>query len=197
MRGNEGAMSKNGVSSSVVKSIVLVIFGAIFVLGIYFVLTRGKKAPDEESYQLTVIDEITTTNLDKNYPADARKVVELYAKTMKVLYNEKYSDDQQKKMLDVLAGIMDDELLANQTDFYKSMSNEIKNRKDEKYSFSTYQVQNFEPEVVTVQGSKMCDVDCFFSLMQESTRINMYYTFYMRRDSEKRWKILGWDIKQE
>ena len=190
-------MSKNGVSSAVVKSIVLVIFGAIFVLGIFLVLTRGKKAPDEESYQLTAVDEITTTNLDKSYPADARNVVELYAKTMKVLYNEKYSDDQQKKMLAVLEGIMDDELLANQTDFYKSMANEVKSRKEQNYSFSTYQVQNYEPEVVTAQGSKMCDVDCFFSLMQGSTRINMYYTFYMRRDSEKRWKILGWEIRQE
>lgn len=189
-----GLMSKSSVSSAVAKSVLLVVFGAIFILGIFFFLMRAKEASGgEEDYDLTEVDKITTTNLDKNYPADPRNVVELYLQTMKVLYNEKYSDDQQKKMLTVMAGLLDDELMAEQNDFYKSMANEIKVRKDDGYSFSTYQVKNYEPEVVTLDdGNKMCEVETYYSLMKGATRENTYYTFYMRRDSEKRWKILGW-----
>lgn len=188
---------ESSTKSAIIKSVVLLVLGAIVVAGIYFALTRGKKSGGSEEYQLTAVDEITTIELDKTYPADARKVVELYAQIMRVLYNEKYNDTQEEKMLSVLAGIMDDELMANQINFNKSMSNEIESRKKDGYTFSTYQVQNYEPDVVTVDGKKMCDVDCFFSLMENNSRINMYYTFYLRRDADKRWKILGWEMKQD
>ncbi len=190
-------MEKNSVSSAVVKSIVLVALGAIIILGVYLLLNRGKKSGGEEVYVLTVVDEITTTNLDKNYPADARKVVDLYARTMKVLYKEKYSDEQQTKMLDVLAGIMDDELLAAQSNFYKSMRDEIKGKKDEDYSIPAYVVQSKEPEVVTVDGKKMCTVKCLFSLRHGTVSSATYYEFIMRQDDQGKWKILGWNILED
>ena len=185
-------MEKNSVGSAVAKSIVLVLLGAMVVLGLFWLFNRDKetkKSSGEESYKLTAVDEITTTNLEKNYPADPRMVVDLYCKTMKVLYNEKYSEDQERAMLDVLAGIIDEELLANQTNFYGAMSNEVKTRKADGYSFSTYQVNSSTPEETTYNGSKVCEVECYYSLMKGATRESMYYTFLLRRDSQKRWKI--------
>ncbi|MBQ7425007.1 MAG: hypothetical protein IJV21_01940, partial [Lachnospiraceae bacterium] len=122
-------MEKGSVGSAVLKSVILLVLGALVVLGIYFVFSRSRTTGSEESYEITVVDEITTTNLEKNYPASARKVVELYARTMQVLYRETYSDEQQDKMIEVLAGIMDDELLANNLNFAQSIKNEVKERK--------------------------------------------------------------------
>ena len=68
-------------------------------------------------------------------------VVELYGKIMRTMYRETYTEDQQNKMITVLAGIMDDELLANQNNFPKSIKNEIKEKKDGDYSIVTYIVQ--------------------------------------------------------
>ncbi len=190
-------MENKGASSAIVKSIVLVVLGAIIVLGLYLMFNRGKKSGGEEVYELTAVDEITTTNLDKNYPADPRKVIDLYARTMKVLYKEKYSDDQENKMLEVLAGIMDDELLAEQTNFKKSMKNEVKERKEGDYSISYYVVQSKEPEVVTVDSRKMCEVECLFSLRHGTISSVIYYEFVMRQDEEGKWKILGWTLREE
>lgn len=190
-------MEKNSVSSAVVKSIVLVALGAVVILGVYLLLNKDKKSGVEETYELTAVDNITTTNLDKDYPADARKVVDLYARTMKVLYKEKYSDEQQTKMLDVLAGIMDDELLAAQSNFYKSMRDEVKGKKDEDYSIPNYVVQNKEPEVVTVDGKKMCTVKCLFSLRHGTVSSATYYEFVMRQDDQGKWKILGWNVLED
>ena len=110
-------MENNSVKSAIMKSIVLLALGAVVVVGLYFMFVGSKKSPEEEQYNLTAVDEITTTNLEKNYPANPRMVVELYAKTMQVLYKEEYTEGQQDKMLYVLKGIMDDELIEKQVDF--------------------------------------------------------------------------------
>lgn len=191
-------MKKSSVSSAVIKSIVLAVLGALIILGVYLMLTRGKSKPGkDESYELTVVDEITTTNLDKNYPADARMVVEFYGKIMRTLYRETYSDEQQDKMIDILAGIMDDELLANQNNFSKSIKNEVKNKKEGDYSVVSYVVQAKEPDVVKVDGRKMCTVECLFALRKGTSHVPITYDFIMRQDEDGKWKILGWTVQDD
>lgn len=191
-------MENGGTGSAIIKSLVLVGLGAIVVLGLFLLFTRNKKTPTEDNYQITAVDEITTTNLDKNYPADPRKVVDLYAKTMQVLYRENYSNDQQDKMIAVIKGIMDDEFLANNPKIEQSIKGEVKERKEGGYSISAYVVQGKDPEEVKVGEDKMCSVDCLFNLRHgaNGTTAN-YYQFILRKDSEGRWKILGWTIKEE
>lgn len=190
-------MENSGAKSAIIKSVVLLVLGALIVLGVYFLFTRNKKATKDEDYQLTVVDEITTTNLEKNYPADARMVVDFYGKIMRTLYRETYTEEQQMKMLDVLAGIMDDELLSKQVSFYQSMRSEVEQRKKEDYSIVAYVVQNAEPNEVKVEGRKMCNIDCLFSLRHGTVTTASYYQFVMRQDDEGRWKILGWVVKQD
>ena len=188
-------MENNSVKSAILKSIVLLALGAVVIVGLYFMFVGTQKDPGEEQYNLTAVDEITTTNLEKNYPANPRKVVDLYANIMKVLYKEEYTDGQQEKMLEVLQGIMDDELLANQTDFYDSMKKEVVKSKEEGYIISKYVIQNEEPEVVTVSGKNMCNVGCTFRLLKKgSGGFPNYYQFILRQDDDKKWKILGWDV---
>ncbi len=182
--------------SAILKSVLLVVFGALVVLGLYFLFTRDKGTSDEENYKLTVVDEITTTNLDKNYPASPKMVVELYSKIMQTLYKETYTDEQADKMLDVLSGIMDDELMANQSNFKQSMKNEVTERKNEDYGISVYSVLTKTPEIVTVEGRKMTNIDCLYTLRKSSTRILLYYEFILRQDDSGNWKILGWTTKE-
>ncbi len=180
------------------KSVILLALAAIVVLGLYFMFTRSRKSNTEEEYQLTAVDEITTTNLEKNYPADPRKVIDLYARIMQVLYKEEYTDQQQSQMLQILAGLMDDELLNNQDNFYLSMSNEVTERKKEDYSISAYVVQTKEAEVTKVDGKSMCNVDCLFSLRHGTNGTTAtYYQFILRKDDSGKWKILGWTLKEE
>jgi hypothetical protein len=193
-------MEKGSASSAIIKSIILVVLGVIIVLGLYLLFTRNHKAPDEENYIPTVVDEITTTNLEKNYPASARKVVDLYARTMQVLYKEDYSEEQEQKMLDVLKGIMDDELLTNNLNFDANVRSEVQGRKKEDYSISAYVLtQARDPEEVKVDGRYMCTVECLFSLRHGSNGTSAnYYEFIMRREEATgNWKILGWTLKTE
>ena len=193
-------MEKGSVSSAIIKSVVLIILGAMIVLGVYMMLTRTKKQPAKnEDYVITVVDEITTTNLEKSYPASARKVVELYAKIMQTLYRETYTEDQRDAMIAVLQGLMDDELLANNVNFAGSIQVEVNSRKAQQYSIPAYVVQTKEPEEIMVDGRKMCSCDCLFNLRNATTpTYSTYYTFILRRDQNTgNWKILGWTLKEE
>ena len=193
-------MEKGSVGSAVLKSIVLIVLGAMIVLGVYMMLTRTRKQPaKDEDYVITVVDEITTTNLEKSYPASARKVVELYAKIMQTLYRETYDDDQRDAMIEVLKGLMDDELLASNENFEGSIRIEVTSRKAQQYSIPAYVVQTKEPEEVSVDGRKMCSVDCLFNVRNATNpTVAHYYTFIMRRDQDTgNWKILGWTLKEE
>ncbi len=193
-------MEKGSVSSAIIKSVVLIILGAMIVLGVYMMLTRTKKQPaKDEDYVITVVDEITTTNLEKSYPASARKVVELYAKIMQTLYRETYTEDQRDAMIAVLQGLMDDELLANNVNFAGSIQVEVNSRKAQQYSIPAYVVQTKEPEEIMVDGRKMCSCDCLFNLRNATTpTYSTYYTFILRRDQNTgNWKILGWTLKEE
>ena len=187
----------NSTKSAIIKSVVMIFFAALIVLGMYILLTRNKeKEPKyDESYTLSSVDEITTTDLEKSYPANPKKVVELYAKTMQVLYRETYSADQQLKMINVLAGLMDDELLANQGNFTQSMRNEVEERKKEDYSISNYVVLTKDIDEATVDGRKMCHVDLMYSLRKGTSGTSILkYRYVMRQDNEGRWKIMGWDL---
>ena len=187
----------DNTKSAILKSVLLVVFGALVVLGLYFLFTRDKgTTTNEDNYVLTAVDEITTTNLEKNYPANPRKVVDLYSKIMQVLYKEDYTDEQAIKMIDVLGGIMDDELLANQANFTQSMKNEAASKKSEDYSISAYNIQNNEPDITTVDGRKMCSIDCLYTFRKGTTRQLLYYQFIMRQDDSGKWKILGWTTKE-
>lgn len=195
-----GDMGKGGVSSGVIKSVVLVVLGAVVILGVFLLFTRERKSPSEEVYDITAVDEITTTNLDKNYPASSRKVVELYLHTMQVLYKEQYSDEQEQKMIDVLRGLMDDELLLHNTNFDNDIRDEVKRKKDEDNSLSNYEVlQKREPPEYKLNGRSMCQIDCIYYMrMGSQGTTTVDYAFILRRDEiTQNWKIYGWTLKDK
>ncbi len=191
-------MEKGSVSSAVIKSVILIALGALIVLGVYMLFTRNRKSPTEESYNPTVVDELTTTNLDKNYPASARKVVELYIHTMQVMYKEEYNEDQEAKMIELLRGIMDDELLSINRNFDNDIRDEVKRKKSEDNSISNFEIlQKREPEEYKKDGRWMCKIDCIYYMRMGTTgTTTVDYVFLLRRDeATKNWKIYGWTLK--
>ena len=193
-------MEKGGAGSAIIKSVVLIVLGALVVLGVYMALTRTKKTPTEETYVSTVVDEFTTMNLEKNYPASARKVVELYIRTMQVLLKEQYNDEQEDKMVALIKGLMDDELLANNMNFEKDIKDEVDRKKAEDNSISNYEVlQKREPDEYKTNGRWMCKVDCIYYMrMGTQGTITVDYTFILRREEGTgNWKIYGWTLKEE
>ncbi len=190
-------MENNSAKSAIIKSIVLVVLGAIIILGAYLLVTRSKKPKGSEDYDLTVVDGITTTDLNKNYPPDGMKVVELYAKIMQVLYKETYTEDQEDDMIKVLKGIMDDELIAGNPNFANGIKNDVKTKREEDYSIPLFVVTTKKPVTKELDGKKTQLIECKFLLRHGTISENIIYQFILRKDDEGKWKIYGWEPKVE
>ena len=61
------------------KFMIIIVVCVCVILGGYYYLTNRNNAKEEENITLTEIQELTTKNLDKNFPATPREVVKLYS----------------------------------------------------------------------------------------------------------------------
>ena len=76
------------------KFVIIIVVCVCVILGGYYYLTNRNNAKEEENITLTEIQELTTKNLDKNFPATPREVVKLYNRIITCFYNDEYTDDE-------------------------------------------------------------------------------------------------------
>ena len=70
------------------KFVIIIVVCVCVILGGYYYLTNRNNAKEEENITLTEIQELTTKNLDKNFPATPREVVKLYNRIITCFYND-------------------------------------------------------------------------------------------------------------
>ena len=73
------------------KFVIIIVVCVCVILGGYYYLTNRNNAKEEENITLTEIQELTTKNLDKNFPATPREVVKLYNRIITCFYNDEGS----------------------------------------------------------------------------------------------------------
>ena len=95
------------------KFVIIIVVCVCVILGGYYYLTNRNNAKEEENITLTEIQELTTKNLDKNFPATPREVVKLYNRIITCFYNDEYTDDELYDLGDQARKLFDDELLEN------------------------------------------------------------------------------------
>ena len=83
------------------KFVIIIVVCVCVILGGYYYLTNRNNAKEEENITLTEIQELTTKNLDKNFPATPREVVKLYNRIITCFYNDEYTDDELYDLLAV------------------------------------------------------------------------------------------------
>ena len=64
------------------KFVIIIVVCVCVILGGYYYLTNRNNAKEEENITLTEIQELTTKNLDKNFPATPREVKIHHAKAI-------------------------------------------------------------------------------------------------------------------
>ncbi len=182
--------------NSIIKAVVLMVLGAVVVLAAFVIITRGGSSTNTttEDQELTEVQKITTMNLSQNYPQTPVTVSDLYIRIMQVLYKQSYTDEEFVKMTDILKGIFDDELMANQSNWPSSIKNDVDDKKKGDYSISKYQVLTSDLQDVTENGEEIANVLAKISLRHGTSTTRYNYLFVLRKDSEGLWKILGWTV---
>ncbi len=182
--------------NSIIKAVVLMILGAIVVVAAFVIITRGGSSSNTttEDQELTEVQKITTIDLSKNYPASPVTVADMYIRVMQVLYKQDYTDEEFNKMTDILKGIFDTELLANQTNWPSAIKTDVDQKKEGDYSITKYQVLSSDIQDTTEAGEEISNVLAKLSLRHGTSTERYNYLFVLRKDAEGLWKILGWEV---
>ncbi|MCH4193493.1 MAG: hypothetical protein LKF52_14420 [Butyrivibrio sp.] len=191
---------KKGNSGETLKVVIMVILVALVILGIYMALIvrGGKNQSDEETSLLTEVQQITTMNLDENYPNSERDVVSLFGRITKALYGETYTDEEFSQLATQMEKLYDPELLAKQSNYESSLKDEVQQKKNDYYTVQNYVVAD-KDEIVykKIDGKECASLDCLFSMRQNTEMATINYVFILRKSDDGRWKILGWTVKPE
>ncbi len=185
--------------SGIIRSIVLMVFAAIVILGVFMLFTRrgSNTNTTTEEETLTEVQKITTIDLKKTYPQTPPTVVDLYARTMKVLYKESYTDEEFAKMADVMAGIFDSEFLAVQQNWPSGLKSEVEQKRKDDFSIPKYEVLTSDLQEKRDNGEEIANVVAKIHLRHGTHTTPYNYLFVLRKDSEGLWKIMGWTISEE
>ena len=186
--------TKNGI----IRSVVLMVLAAVVILGVFMLFSRRGSDTNTttEEVELTEVQKITTIDLSKNYPKTPPTVVDLYARTMKVMYKQEYTDDEFQKMASVLAGIFDSEFLAAQQNWPSGLKNEVDEKKKDDYSITKYEVLTSDLQEKRDNGEEIANVVAKINLRHGTHTVPYNYLFVLRKDSAGLWKIMGWTVTE-
>lgn len=187
------------MTKKIIGAFIAIIVVAAAIIGVYFAMNQqAEKKAEEDVLPTTEVGKILSKDLDLKYPETPTEVVKFYWRINRCMYNESLSDSDFEKLLKQLRKLYDEELLAKEENSYEMMLKNFKADKektqDEKQSISSASVvqENDTVEVKELDGRECAMVITSTLIKVDGEMTKTFEKFMCRRDSEGKWKILGW-----
>ena len=172
----------------------------VVVLGVFLglvlkqkdnVFSKGEK-PNTEAQN------ILSKDIDRNYPATVREVVRLFSRISKCYYNEKISEEEFKRLVEMQRKMFDAEFLDNNPldTFTNNLAAEIDAAKAKENKISTYRVQKQSSVNTWLDGENhFASIIASFTMSTKGEApTRTFEEFLLREDENGRWKIVGWRL---
>lgn len=178
----------------------LVVF-LIVIAGLIYFNYLNNHAGDRKSVQASDTKEsLLQYDMQEDYPKTVRETVKLHCNYLKNAYNKVFTDDELVIANDKMRQLMDEELLAINTEEaqLQGLRDEIALYEDKKQKFVSYSVaEGSQVEHNTENGVEYAKVKVTIVLKIDSKTISADEEYILRKNEEGRWKILGWQVKQD
>ena len=192
--------SKQKTTMTIVVMLAIVIAVSI---GFWQVM-EGKRTEEQEQQLLKSNNEEVNALLKKdfesNYPSTAREVLKVYSRINVCIYNQDLSKKEITALTEKMRKLFDEELLAvNPLDEQlEDLNTEIKEYKDTKKSISNYVIDKdstiAEKEM---DGKEYANVNVSYLIKEGDGYAKTYEQFLLRKDTQGRWKIVGWQLIED
>lgn len=183
------------------KTVVLTIIIMLAIVGLVgayvFLSQRAYRNTDNE--KLSQVQLVLSYDLQKNYPATVKEVIKYYTEIQKCFYNEEYTDEELEALGMKARELYDDELLdANEISAY------MQRLKDDigVYKINNRRMTSALPGASTSvfyfeeDGYQFARIRCGYTIKENYNSKNVAILYLLRQDSNKRWKIYGWQHEQ-
>ena len=178
------------------KPIIITIL-ALLVVSYYIYLTHRNVNNDDKMTSNSAVSEITSRDLEKNYPGTPRAVVSYFADIQKIWYKDDITNDELTGLVQHARALFDDELLvANDYEQYmNNLRSEITSYKDnESYITECIVEDGYDTEYKTFQNKSYAFVNTKYYVKDDKNLNVVYEKYTLRKDSDSRWKILFWEV---
>lgn len=186
------------------KAFTLVVFLiALCALGYYTHLTN-KSSNRQSADQKTEKEILLDYDMDNDYPKTARDAVVLHCRYLKYIYNEgiskDFTEDELFSMNQKIRQLYDEDLLEINTpdQQLQALKNEIDLYEVNKQKFVSYTLaEPSQIEYNTEQGVEYAKMRVTIAMTVDGASLSVDEEYILRKDSEDRWRILGWQAVQQ
>jgi hypothetical protein len=182
--------SKKRTTSTIISMTVF----AVVALMLYYYWINRTEPLEETTRELTEIEKVLEKDLDSNYPKTPREVVKLYSNMLKLIYT-----DLEEEELEALAWkireLYDLELIEKnpEDEYLNKLYMDIDEWKKAGRSISNYLIVDKESEQQKEIDDREYAIVYVTYTIQEKGKFSEKWRFLLRKDSLKKWKILGWE----
>lgn len=188
-------MNKKKIASTILVMAIVV----VAIVGVYYYLSnRIVDKGDSVEIPKTTVEQLIQKDMDLDYPATPKTVVQLYSQFSKCFYDKQYDETEYKQLVSQYRNLLDQELLVNNPEdgHIDLLAKEVDGYSDEKrYILSFYEPEGSEVKTYKSGGKEYATVQITYALREgDKTVLNTVEEFILRKDNDGKWRILGWRL---
>ena len=190
---------KSGSKAGAVKGGIMILLVAAVMVGYYYHLSNRNRQQQEADVEVSVAQELISRNLTTNYPPTPKEVVRYYSDITRCFYNEEYSEEELKQLVDQTFALYDDELLQENEygSYLIDLTNEINYYKDNSIRIASYSVSaSTDVDFFERDGYSFARLYCTYTLVSGSRKQPVEEVYLLRKDENGHWRIYGWDLAE-
>lgn len=190
---------KSSGKANAVKGSVVILLMVVAMVGYYYYLSNKGKENKAEQVEVSVAQELISRNLSTNYPPTPKEVVRYYSDITRCFYNEEYSEEEFKQLVNKAYELYDDDLqVQNEYGQYLiELSKDVEYYKDNKIRVANYSVSaSADVDFFKDSGYDFARLYCTYTLVSGSRRQPVEEVFLLRKDESGHWRIYGWDLAE-
>ena len=179
--------------------ITIIITILILAVVAYYAYLSNKSRTERAAASMTVVEETLSRDLNNNYPPTPKEVIKYYNDITKCLYNETCTDDEIERLAMKNRGLYDEALLnANELGTYLiKVRSDVTEHKDKKVTIINIALaSSTNVDYYTRDGYSFARLMCTYTMNENGTNSTTQMVYLLRKDSNKQWKIYGWDFAE-
>ena len=182
-----------------IRTIFITAIMAMLCIGFFMYLSNREpsQTATEKDLAKQEVDNLTTIDIEKNYPESPKEVIKLYARITKAYYKGDLTDAKIEALGKQARILFDSELKGTQTDseFLKALKTDIERHKSAGRYVSDYSIEDSAMvNYSTFQGRKYAFIVMTYTLRENDKLIVSRTKYTLRQDDKGRWKILFWEL---
>lgn len=188
-------MKKTGIKGYTTTLLLIMICGLI---GFTYLQNYSKKSDDEAKKPENEI--LLEYDFDTKYPKTVRETVKLHCRYLKSAYSGEFGAEDLRKVNQNIRKLFDEELLLLNSEEQQLLAfkQEIASFEKNKKKIVNYSLaEASQTKNNTVNGVEYAKTKVRMTMKVETETVSGDVEYILRKDSEGKWKILGWQAVKD